>query len=61
MPLKRKTKKKMKSGVYLELNGEVSIIERKAGKRAKREPLDGRLVLECVLDVLRRSLDRLES
>ena len=40
-----------------EFIGKVNIIERISGKKAKRTPIEGKLVLQCILDVLYRALD----
>ena len=50
-------KKNNKSSMSFEFIGKVNIIERISGKKAKRTPIEGKLVLQCILDVLYRALD----
>lgn len=55
----KKTKKVVteKDGMFVELNGKVSLIEKKNGKVVKRDVLSSDVVLEAFLAVLSDALD----
>ena len=55
-----KKAKVKENGMFLELAGKVSLITKKGGKVTGREPLDGKMVLECYLHVLEDALDRMD-
>lgn len=50
-------KSKKKDGMELSLEGKVFILDTKDGKTTKEE-LDGELVLKCVMEILKKSLDK---
>lgn len=50
-----------KDELLFELDGHVYIVEKADGKVTQRTELDGKLVLECIMTVLKQSLDYLES
>lgn len=58
MKTKTKTKLKKKPEDYLgfELEGQVYIVERKNGKKT-RTAFDGKLVLQCLVEILSQSVD----
>jgi hypothetical protein len=58
---KMKKMKKPKSEVSLELVGVVNVVEREQGKRAKRTPIEGELVLKALISVISDGLDIIVS
>lgn len=60
MPKKsKKTTGHVHAKASLELDGTVYFVDRQPGKRAKRHPIDGMLVLQCVLTALNSGIDLL--
>lgn len=49
--------KKPKSSMTLQLDGKIYLIERRAGKRAKKTELDSKLCLDAIIYVLNLALD----
>lgn len=47
--------------VFLQLDGQVSLVEKYKGKKSKKYPIDGKLVLQVVLQAIEDGLNRMES
>lgn len=71
MSTKKKTKKvkkvsnKVKKSVLkrellLELEGNIFLVEKEKGKVISREPLDGKICLEALLQVITEAVNKLE-
>lgn len=52
---------KDKNEMLLELDGQVFIVDKKNGKVVSREPLDGKLVLQCVIQCLKDGIKLMED
>lgn len=55
--MKKKTNRTKPNGAFLELNGEISLIERKNGRLKSREKLDGKVMLEALRYILVQALE----
>lgn len=66
-PTKKKTTAKKTKPIELadeilfELDGQVYIVGKKNGKEIERTPLDGNVVLQCLLNTLSDGIQRLEK
>lgn len=54
-------KSKSKSEYYLSLEGEVSLIEKRGDKIVSKEVIEGKLVLECLLNLIKVALQDYEK
>lgn len=52
-----KKKSQKKNGSYLELTGQVALVERKNERTVSREVIDGEAILKAVLFVMERGLE----
>jgi len=50
--------KKVQDEMLLELEGVVNIVEKKNGKVVSREPLEGEVVLKCLLHFITEACER---
>lgn len=48
---------KRKEETYLELNGYISIVKKVGGKIVGRDKIDGRLVLEHLLNIIKQEVE----
>ncbi len=58
---KKKTKPELADEILFELDGQVFIVGMKNGKEIERTPLDGNVVLQCLVSTLRNGIDIMEK
>jgi hypothetical protein len=55
--VKKKKKSKELSEVFFEMTGKVYVVEKLNGKEIERTEIDGTTVLNCLIDILEKSID----
>lgn len=58
---KKKSKPELADEILFELEGQVFIIGMKNGKEIERTPLDGNVVLQCLISTLTSGMDLMEN
>ena len=53
-------KPKVKEETFLQLDGKIYIVTKKNGRTTKREEIDGKLVLEAIMSIIRREVTKRE-